>query len=890
VFLPPPKHLSHKAGQKSPKTIVITHLNADFDAVASAVAAARLYPEPVIVLPGSQEKAVRDYLRSMDKALAPFASMKEIDTSKVKQIVVVDANQKSRLGQAAQFLSLPGVKIHLFDHHQQQECDIEADQNSFADYGSNTTLMVKLLRRKGISLSRQEATILLIGIYEDTGSFTFSSTKPEDLKQASWLLEQGGDIKQIAHVIGSRFTPEHIALLNDLLQSAQTYNFGTLPVTIAKTSSPGYVDDFAVLAHELMDMGRLQVLFTLALMSDQVIIVARSRTSRADVAEILREIGGGGHASAASATLKNVTLSEAENLLMSAIEKHLGSSPKVKDIMSAPVVHVAPDMPIFEVHDLFAKYGFSIIPIVEEGRLVGYVTRNTVEKAIYHGLGIQPVAEFMSTDFQVLSPEDTLSQIQELIVQGHQRFIPVLEDGQIVGIITRTDLLEVISSDPSKRPESLLPPRAQRKNVAFLLRQRLPQKTLKLLKTAGIVADKLGMNVYVVGGFVRDLLLRKENFDIDLVVEGDGIRFAKELGKRFSARVKAHKKFGTSVIIFPDGFKIDVATARWEYYEYPAAMPTVAISSIKLDLFRRDFTINTLAIKLNPKDFGLLIDFFGGQRDIKDGIIRVLHSLSFIDDPTRILRAVRFEKRFGFKIGKHTLRLIKNTLKLGILDKLSSKRLLTELKLILEEQDPRGCIKRLNELKILQVIHPALLLDNTTIHTLNSLYHVLAWYDLLYRDKTPKKWLIYLTGILSGLKPAQRGEAVKRLGIEGAKAKLIVEAPETAQRICKRIEEMPQPKNSDIYRLLKDLDLEILLFSMAICSETVRQVISHYITHLLLVRPELTGQDLKKLGFTPGPVYRKILDRLLEARLDNEVRDRQSEIDLVIKEFGEKKK
>lgn len=882
--------MSQKAKKRAPETAIITHLNADFDAVASAVAASKLYSNSVIVLPGSLEKAVRDYLKPANWSQAPFASLKEIDPSRLKTVVVVDANQRSRLGKAVELLDLPGIEVHLFDHHQQQECDIEAQKSVFAPFGSNTTIMVKHLRNRSIEISNKEATILLMGIYEDTGSFTFSSTSPEDLRQAAWLLEHGADLKSIAQVIGSRFTPEHISLLNDLLQSAEKYNFGGLAVTLAKTSSPGYVDDFSVLAHELMDMGRLQVLFTMALMSDQVIIVGRSRTSRADVSKILKELGGGGHASAASATLKNVTLSEAENLLLSAIEKHIGTNPKVRDIMSAPVVHVSSDIPIFEVHDLFAKYGFSIIPIVDKGKLIGYVTRNTVEKAIYHGLGIQPVSEFMSTDFKALSPDDTLSQVQELIIQGHQRFIPVVEDGKLTGIITRTDLLEIISTDPSKRPESLLPPRAQRKNINFLLRQRLSQKTIKLLETAGKVADELGMNVYVVGGFVRDLLLRRENLDIDLVVEGDGIRLAKELGKRFSARVKTHKKFGTSVIIFPDGFKIDVATARWEYYEYPAAMPTVALSSIKLDLFRRDFTINTLAIKLNPKDFGLLIDFFGGQRDLKDGIIRVLHSLSFIDDPTRILRAVRFEKRFGFKIGKHTLRLIKNTLKLGILNKLSSKRLLTELRLILEEQDPRDCIRRLNELEILQVIHPALNLDANTIHLLDSLYHVVAWYDLLYRKQTPQKWIIYLAGILSKLTPEQRTEAAARLGIEGSKAKMVTEAPDKAAAICKRLQQMKRPKNSLIYKLLQDLPLEILLFSMALCSEKVRQLISHYITHLLLVQPELTGNDLKKLGFTPGPVYRKILDRLLEARLDNEVRDRQEETALVIKEFGEEKK
>ncbi len=874
--------------QCKPATIIVTHLNADFDAVASAVAAARLYPDAVIVLPGSQERAVRDYLKSVDSSMDIFCSLKEIDHSKVKTVVVVDTGRKSRLGQASELLSLPGIKVHLFDHHQEQECDIPANRKVFGNTGSNTTLMVRRLRRRKIRLSPQEITLLLLGIYEDTGSFTFSSTKPEDLRQAAWLMEQGADLKQVATVMGSRFTPEHIALLNDLLQSAATYNFGGTKVTIAKTSSPGYVDDFAVLAHELMDMGRLQVLFTVALMSDQVIIVGRSRTDNADVAAILKELGGGGHPAAASAVLKGVTLSEAENRLLSAIEKQLGTSPRVRDIMSSPVVYVDQDMPIFEVHDLFAKYGFSVLPVMHKNRLAGYVTRNTIEKAIYHGLGRQPVSEFMSDDIQPLSPEDTLGHVQDLIVQGHQRFIPVMDQGMLVGIITRTDLLQVISSDPSRRPESLLPPKAQRRNISSLLKQRLDSRMLDMLKTVGRVADRLGMNVYVVGGFVRDILLRRKNLDVDLVVEGDGIKFAGAIAKKFSAKVKTHKKFGTSVVILPDGFKIDIATARWEYYEYPAAMPTVALSSIKLDLFRRDFTINTLAIKLNARDFGLLIDFFGGQRDLKDGIIRVLHSLSFVDDPTRILRAVRFEKRFGFTIGKHTLRLIRNTLKLGIFDRLSSKRLLTELKLILQQQDPRECLKRLNELEILKAIHQGMAIDRKNQKVIDAIYHVLAWHDLLYREEKPEKWLIYIAGIVSSMKPQHRKEVAERLGLAGARAEFVTTAPEASHRICSRIEGMHNSRNSLLFKILHVLSIEMLLFSMAVCSEQVRQLISHYITNLLCVKPDTTGNDLQKLGFTPGPVYRKILDRLRDAKLDNEVKSQQEEQDLAIKEFGDK--
>ena len=186
------------------------------------------------------------------------------------------------------------------------------------------------------------------------------------------------------------------------------------------------------------------------------------------------------------------------------------------------------------------------------------------------------------------------------------------------------------------------------------MKERLSRRIIDILKAIGENANKLGYDAYVVGGFVRDLFLYRSNEDMDIVIEGDGIAFAKRYAEAVHARIHAYDKFGTAVIIFPDGFKIDVASARLEYYKFPAALPTVQMSSIKLDLFRRDFTVNTLAIQLNPAKFGVLIDFFAAQRDIKEKTIRVLHNLSFVEDPTRVFRAIRFEQRFGFSFAVDT--------------------------------------------------------------------------------------------------------------------------------------------------------------------------------------------------------------------------------------------
>lgn len=589
---------------------------------------------------------------------------------------------------------------------------------------------------------------------------------------------------------------------------------------------------------------------------------------------------------AASATLKGITLAEAEEKLLSVLHKILGPEPKVRDIMSHPVLFVSPQTPLFEVHDQLTRYGITVLPVVDNDKVQGLISRRTVEKALYHGLGRLPVSEYMTTEFQVVHPDDTFSKVQELIVSKRQRFVPVVENDKIVGVITRTDILQILTNDASRRPEPLIPQKEQRKNISFLLKERLPDHVLEILTKAGQTADRLEVQVYIIGGFVRDLLLRRKNFDIDLVVEGEGIPFARELAKTFGARVREHKKFGTAVLIFPDGFKLDIATARWEYYEYPAAMPTVALSSVKLDLYRRDFTINTLAIKLNEKEFGTLIDFFGGQRDLKDRTIRVLHSLSFVEDPTRVFRAVRFEQRYGFKIGRHTLRLIKNALKLNIFARLSGKRLATELRLILDEPDPRPAIKRLAELDLLRVIHPQMAITPKTDEFLTRTYDVLAWYDLLYKDERPQRWIVYLCGLVSEMKDKEVEGLTNRLALTGWKRDMFIKDLKEGRKALALLSGQSSVKSSQVYRLLKGLELEIILHLLAIAkSEASRHAISRYITELKELRPQLTGHDLKKMGYKPGPVFNKILQRVLEARLDGEVKDKEDEKALVKKEF-----
>ncbi len=865
-----------------PATVVVSHLNADFDAFASAVAAAKLYPGSVVILPGSQEKGLRDFLFSGETGELPVARLRETDLSEVERIVVVDTRQRDRIGIFADLLERAGVEVVIYDHHPPSGGDIRGDTEVVKPYGSNTTLLVELLAEKGISISPGEATLFSIGIYEDTGSFTFPSTTPNDLKAAALLIEAGADIKKVAQVVRHRFTPAHLELLQELRRSAVVYSLGAARVTVAKSSTMDYLEDVSIIAGEMMDMDGLTSLFALVLMEGQVVVVGRSRDERVDVAKVLEKIGGGGHPSAASATLRGMTLAEAEERLVAAMQAVLGREPKVADIMTTPVLSVEPSTPLFEVHDQLTRLGITVLPVVEEGRPVGLISRRTVEKALYHGLGRLPVKEYMTTDFSTVTPDHGLFRVQEIIIGNRQRFLPVVDKGgAIVGVITRTDLLQLLAGDRSLQPEPLLEQREQSRDVSRLLRSQVDERIVKLLEKAGEAAEALGVNAYVVGGFVRDMLLRVENTDLDIVAEGDGIALARRLASDLNARVREHRKFGTAVVILPDGFKLDVATARWEYYEYPAAMPTVTLSSIKLDLFRRDFTINTLAVQLNPGRFGLLIDFFGGQRDLKDKVIRVLHSLSFVEDPTRVFRAIRFEQRYGFRIGKHTLRLIENAKELDLFSKLSGKRLCNEIRLILSENDPRPALARIKELGLLEAICSGIGLSGRTEELLGGIYDSLAWHRLTFPQEEVEGWTVYLAGLLMELKMKDANRCAQRLSLPKKARRVLFQAMKEGRALAERLDAGSPLRSSIINRLLSPLEPEVLLLLLSLArSSRARADVVKFLTELRGKEKIVTGSDLKEMGLPPGPAYAEILSRVHDAYLDGEVKDRQEALAL----------
>ncbi|MBN2125494.1 MAG: CBS domain-containing protein, partial [Deltaproteobacteria bacterium] len=651
--------------------------------------------------------------------------------------------------------------------------------------------------------------------------------------------------------------------------------------------------DFAVLVHKFMEMENLNVLFAFGQMEDRIYLVARSRIPEVNVAEIALAFGGGGHPQAASATIKNRTLIQAEKTLQALLNKGIIPRKTARDMMSSPVLSVSPQQSVQEAATMMTKHNINALLVIgKKERLTGYITRQTVEKAVYFGLGDIPVKEYTTIEYSAVGPSASLKDVQDLVIRNRLRILPVVENGKVLGVITRTDLLNILVGGPVI-PDFLYENRhkdhfTRKKNMAGVLKERLPKKIISLFKDFGNVADSLGFNAYLVGGLVRDLFLKWENLDVDIVVEGDGILFAEEFSKLHQVRIRSHRKFGTVVLVFPDGFKVDVATARIESYDSPAAPPNVEMSSLKMDLYRRDFTINTLAIKLNKRDYGTLVDHFGGQKDIKEKVIRVLHNLSFVEDPTRVLRAIRFEQRFGFKIGKLTLSLMKNAVKIDSFKALSGRRLFLEIKLLLMEQEPIRAIERLNEFDLLQIISPRIKLTADLRALLREIRGVIYWYNHLYLEDPYEPWKVYWHGLTSSLDTRALNRLADRIQMNDLESRRAVAQRAEVNRTLDSLYRMQGENRYELYTLLSQYDTDILLYMMARANnKPVKRLISTYFIQLKGTRIALKGRDLMALGFKPGPVYKKILDRLLEAKLNNLLSTREEEVQFVQERFGE---
>lgn len=413
--------------------------------------------------------------------------------------------------------------------------------------------------------------------------------------------------------------------------------------------------------------------------------------------------------------------------------------------------------------------------------------------------------------------------------------------------------------------------------------RKLPDEIKDLISIAGDIADKLNLRAYLVGGFVRDLILGVKNLDLDIVVEGDGIVYAEQLAQTFGVGIIRHKRFGTATI-YRAGLKIDIASARSEKYPHPGSLPVVSAGTLREDLARRDFTINAMAISVAKDDFGRVVDFFKGKHDLTDRQVRILHDLSFIDDPTRILRAVRFEKRFGFKIERGTLSCLRHAVDLGMLDKVSPHRMRDELVLMLKEENPLKQIRRMRELTGFKFLSSLLEVNEKTYSLLICVRKTISWIEKRYPQRRPlDRWVVYLAGLLDSLDHKDIEAICDRLALRNGDKKRILSYKKINPEFIRDLKN-PALKPARIFSLLEPLSYEaILLIKAKYRQVAIQRHIEDFFEVYNGIRLSICGDDLRCLGLDPGPRYKKIFTKVLEDKLNGLIKTKEQELALIAK-------
>ena len=859
--------------------IILTHEQADFDAIASLLGAHLLDEKSIPVLPRRMNRNVRAFLSIYGVDLH-FTDPRDLPDETIETITLVDTQS---------YVSIRGMsedtKIRVIDHHPMRSGIPKDWKVTREELGATTTLLIEAIRDQDMILNTVQATLLLLGIYEDTGSLTYARTSGRDLRAASYLLDQGADLSIATTFLNHPLSPDQQDLYDSLRQTAEYYHIHGHTIIVSCGNSGDLDEELSTIAHKLRDLLDPDALILLISTRGGVQMIARSTTDNIDVANILTHFGGGGHERAAAGLVRGRDLKELCDELVAILPKKVKPSITVAQIMSHRPQVLSPSTSVEEAAMQMRRYGYEGFPVVKDGKVVGLLTRRSVDRAISHNLNLT-AASLMEAGHYLVHPENSIDDLKSIIVDSGWGQIPVVDplSGVIIGIVTRTDLLKTLPPQP-KLPT--------RHNLAQRLETTLPPEHLSILKLIAQAAYQQHVALYIVGGFVRDLCLDLPSLDFDLVVEGDAIDLTRFLAKKHGGRVTSHSRFGTAKWILPESNSIngndavfsnptyiDFVTARREFYSHPTALPTVETGSIKLDLHRRDFTINTLALRLDGHHYGELHDYWGGLEDLKNGVVRVLHSLSFVDDPTRMLRAVRFEQRFGFIIELRTLELLKEAV--SLLQRVSGDRIRHELNHIMVEARSKEILSRLQELNLLSIIHKDLIWDDWLCSRFEIITDVdlpepdweLTGYPSLQEIKCDLSYVIWLIRLTT----EQVISVCKRLKLPLNIKKAVL----AASNLWHKLPLLTGASPSDLVDQLEDIPaLSRYAVFLSTSDIELHNILQKYAMRWRKIKPSITGHDLRKLNIPPSPTYRHILKTLRDALLDEQISTEEQEIALL---------
>jgi tRNA nucleotidyltransferase (CCA-adding enzyme) len=870
-------------------TLILSHANTDFDAFAGMLAAQLLYPDARLCFHGGVNRNVREFF-NLHAERIPSVEPSAVDERAVRRLVLVEISEPGRLGDFAGIAERPDVELVIFDHH--GEPSFPRASTFVAEEGSIVTTMLKLLLERGARISPMHATAFALGIHEDTGSLTYSSTTQRDVEALAACLRLGANQELLARYLRGPLQPDQRDLLRRLDATRRQREVAGLRAITATAHADGYVEDVSTLVSRIGEVADWDVLVLAVAMDRRVLVVGRSRTGAVAIDQALEPLGGGGHAQAGSAIVREDDEQAVMERVVAEVERVAMPPVRAGDVMSRPVHSVPSGADISSALLQCQRLGLSGIQIADDGALTGVVAREDLDRAVRHGLSRAPVKAVMSAGVPVIGREATIGELRDLLAGGAVQRLVVVPDGpfrtedqvaaaRAEGIVTGGDVLRALHEPvtlerPEPHPEATAAVQERLGEIARL------QQILPALQRVAAFYE----GVYLVGGAVRDVLLGEQSLDLDVMVEGDAIAFARDLAAELGVRSNPHEKFQTAVVKGTAGdgrnLRVDVASARTEFYGAPGALPEVERSTLRHDLARRDFTINAMATSLKAEDLGCTYDFFGGFRDLRQKTVRVLHNLSFVEDPTRLLRAIRYEARLGFRMDGHTLSLARGSIETRLVGDLTSARLRDELFDILAEERVAAALARFAELGLDRALHPHLDAGPRAAVLVTRADAVVS------RPPFTDCVRIELVRLACSCLDMAADEVYAWLGklrVKREEQDLVAAAVTVAPILAERLAAERSLAASDLHEQLAGRPLEVLAMAVLLAPEQspIAERVREYVERVRDVSLEISGEDLKRAGVPESPALGRALKRTLALKLDGEIAGRDEELEAALR-------
>lgn len=823
--------------------LIVTHEQPDFDALASLALAKLLFPGAIATVQGGLSPQIASFLKLYRDEL-DLEESDTIDLEGVAELIVVDTADPTRIRPFDQLIGK--VPITVYDHHPVPDAPIPAIRGISDRVGATATLLTRELAATNAAIPQHIASLALLGIHEDTGNLSFDLTTADDYRACAYLLDAGASLTLVRRFAHVELSAEQLEFRKRLLDEAREETVHGRPVVLAAFEYDDYVPGVSGMVSDLIELERADAAVVAVKMQQRTLVFARS-SERFDSAAALSEaVGGAGHPGAAYGRTE-LQPEEALARVVVALSRHAAPIVTAQNVMSAPVRTVSVAGSVVDAQEAMLRFGHSGLPVLDtQGELVGVVSRRDIDRAVRHGLVGSSIASVMRRHIVTASPATSLAELEELVLTNNIGRIPVVEDGRLVGIVTRADLI-------GARHQGRTP-----RNPAAQVISRLPARAVDVVQRAGALAGNA--TLYLVGGTVRDLLLGTGIKDLDMMVEGDtAARVGTRLQQALGGTLSFHADFGTCTLTLADGQTIDLATAREELYARPGALPEVASSDLRRDLGRRDFTINAIAARVHPPP-PALIDPHNGSEDLVRRQLRILHPLSFIEDPTRILRGARLAGRLGFEFEPLTRQAALEALAEGSARHVSHARMRAELELTLAEPRVSPAVDQLIDLEAFEPIF------GLAVSASGLVVELVAGLDDL-RAAAAVVDTAYLLALL-----AETGEEALLQHFEAFNwPRRLLASLERVRRL------LAQPTSHALLEELEQFDDAERQLVMAADPELGALVRQHAKQP---PRQKLRGRDVVALGLAPGPSVGRVLAEVALARTSRQVNTFAEELEL----------